>query len=162
MGGRVAKSQKRKMLSCSAYLFGWILWTTGVVSFMTLPVRSQDESVTKLDRGARVRRGRAHLAQLRAAAASHGTNGGDVKALTPSWSSCFSYSSRLGNDGNHGVPYHYRCFVGFLSKKYFVTNLKFRYQRVKKIRKIKARLLKFIYCSLTILDLRNLHSTFDK
>ena len=33
-----------------------------VVSFMTLPVRSQDESVTKLDRGARVRRGRAHLA----------------------------------------------------------------------------------------------------
>ena len=29
----------------------------------------------------------------RAAAASHGTNGGDVKALTPSWSSCFSYSS---------------------------------------------------------------------
>ena len=43
--------------------FGWILWTTGVVSFMTLPVRSQDESVTKLDRGARVRRGRPrHLA----------------------------------------------------------------------------------------------------
>ena len=85
---------------------------------MTLPVRSQDESVTKLDRGARVRRGRAHLAPralrrlatvltavpefaavrrapsaTRAAAASHGTNGGDVKALTPSWSSCFSYSS---------------------------------------------------------------------
>ena len=60
---------------------------------MTLPVRSQDESVTKLDRGARVRRGRAHLAPLRAAAAGHGTNGGDVKALTPSWSSCFSYSS---------------------------------------------------------------------
>ena len=29
---------------------------------MTLPVRSQDESVTKLDRGARVRHGRAHLA----------------------------------------------------------------------------------------------------
>ena len=49
---------------------------------MTLPVRSQDESVTKLDRGARVRRGRPrHLAPRAAAAASHGTNGGDVKAL---------------------------------------------------------------------------------
>ena len=48
---------------------------------MTLPVRSQDESVTKLDRGARVRRGRSAPSAMRAAAASHGTNGGDVKAL---------------------------------------------------------------------------------
>ena len=64
-GAGLPKAKKeKKMLSCSAYLSDeYYEPQTGVVSFMTLPVRSQDESVTKLDRGARVRRGRPlHLA----------------------------------------------------------------------------------------------------
>ena len=63
-GDRVAKKSKKKK---NVILFSLpfrmnIMNHNHGVSFMTLPVRSQDESVTKLDRGARVRRGRAHLA----------------------------------------------------------------------------------------------------